>query len=637
MTNVRIWRKKKLSLAVSAAIAGFAAGYAGAQEIEEIVVTASKRAQPAQDVPIALQAVTGDDLRDQRVDTFDKYVNSLPNVIHTGNGPGKKELYIRGSATEQASVTVAPANGSAPGVALYVDEQPVSFGGRNLDVYAVDMERIEVLSGPQGTLFGASSQSGNIRLITNKPQQGIFESGFNAKFGSTSGGADSSGVDAYANLPLSEQFAIRVAVYSDIQGGWIDNVPSTFTPSAAVVDRNSRGFGPQLGNADSVASASNDNLVQDDWNEASYRGGRVGAGFQINDDWDLLIQHTAQTLEVEGTFLTNPELGGHDKAAAFSPDYNRDEFGLTTWTLNGRLSNLDFIYTGGYLSRQVGSVIDYTHYNNGGGYITYYLCSGKYYDLAAPNNCFDPTKQYLEDTRNRRTTHEFRVATDPANRVRLLAGVYINDVETNHIGDFQYAATEPTFRDHLGNPEYQLGNATLPTPGVNTVGPRSPATVFFNDFTRTEEEWAIFGELAFDISDSVTVAVSARQYDLTSQLQGASNFSFGCRYGIGGNAQETADGRCNGTDFSNDVSHRLQLLGQYNDSGDDSVILNARSPNGEDGSPRDLFRGRRQQRGDAGWHQGRAYRPVRASVGRFPWWRTMSFSRRRWSGRRRTT
>ena len=202
------------------------------------MVTASKRAEPAQDVPIALQAVTGDNLRDQRLDTFDKYVNSLPNVAYTGNGPGKKEIYIRGSATEQASVTVAPANGSAPGVALYVDEQPVSFGARNLDVYAVDMERIELLSGPQGTLFGASSQSGNMRLITNKPQQGIFESGFNAKFGSTSGGADSSGVDAYANLPLSEQFAIRVAVYSDIQGGWIDNVPSTFTPSAAVVDRN---------------------------------------------------------------------------------------------------------------------------------------------------------------------------------------------------------------------------------------------------------------------------------------------------------------------------------------------------------------------------------------------------------------
>ena len=599
MTNVRIWRKKKLSLAVSAAIAGFAAGYAGAQEIEEIVVTASKRAEPAQDVPIALQAVTGDNLRDLRVDTFDKYVNSLPNVAHTGNGPGKKEIYIRGSATEQASVTVAPANGSAPGVALYVDEQPVSFGARNLDVYAVDMERIELLSGPQGTLFGASSQSGNLRLITNKPSTDGFESGFNAKFGSTSGGADSGAVDAYANLPLSEQMAVRVAVYSDVQGGWIDNVPATFTPSGTVVDRNnSAGYGPALTSADSVASARNDNLVQDDWNEASYRGGRVGAGFEINDDWDLLIQHTFQTLEVEGTFLTNPELGGDDDAAAFSPDYNRDEFGLTTWTLNGRLANLDFIYTGGYLGRQVNSIIDYTHYNNGGGYITYYLCSGNIYDGTDVNNCFDPTKQYVEDTRNRRTTHEFRVASDPANRMRVLAGAYFNDVETTHIGDFQYAAANPAFSEFISSyynnnsgAGFQLGNATLPTPGVTTVGPRSPATVFFNDFTRTEEEWAIFGELAFDLSDSVSVAVSARKYDLTSQLQGASNFSFGCRYGIGSNAQETADGRCNGTDFSNDVSTRLQTLGRYQATGDENLILQAMSPNGDDGSPRDLFRG----------------------------------------------
>ncbi len=576
-----------LSAAIAAALATSAAGVAEAQVLEEVIVTASRRVEAAQDVPIALQAVTGETLRELRVDTFDQYVKYLPNVVHTGNGPGKKEIYIRGSATEQTSVTVAPAQGSAPGVALYVDEQPVSFGARNLDVYAVDLERIEVLSGPQGTLFGASSQSGNMRLITNKPNTDGFESGFNAKFGSTTGGADSSAVNAFANLPLSDRFAIRVAVYSDVQGGWIDNVPAVYTPSGTVVDRNSRGFGPQLTGADSIVSARNDTLVEDDWNEATYRGGRFGAGFVINDDWDLLIQHTAQTLTAEGTFLTHPELGGGDDTAAFVPDYNKDEFGLTTWTLSGRLENLDLIYTGGRLSRQLDSIIDYTHYNNGGGYITYYMCSGKYYNLAAPNNCYDPTKQYMEDTRNRRSTHEFRISTNPDNRVRALAGVYYNDVETNHLGDFQYASTEPTFRENIGDPDFQLGNTTLPTPGVNAVGPRSPATVFFNDFTRTEEETAIFGEIAFDLSDSVSLAVSARAYDLTSQLQGASNFSFGCRYGIGGDALETADGRCSGTGYSNDVSERLETLGRYNASGDDSIILNARSPLDR----RDLFRG----------------------------------------------
>ena len=589
------WTRKKHGLAVSAALAGTSANFAHAQ-IEEIIVTATKRAESAQDVPISVQAVTGDDLRDLRVETFDQYVEFLPNVVATGNGPGKKELYIRGSATEQSGVTVAPAQGSAPGVALYVDEQPVSFGARNLDVYAVDLERVEVLSGPQGTLFGASSQSGNLRLITNKPQQGVFETGFNAKFSSTHGGADSGAVDAYLNLPLGEHSAVRVTVYSDTQGGWIDNVANVFTPSGEVVDRNDfTHFGPKLTGADSVVSARNDGLVQDDWNEATYRGARIGVAHDINDDWGLLVQHTAQTLEAEGSFLAEPNIA-EDASGKFAPEYNRDEFGLTTWTLNGRLSQLELIYTGGLLDREVDSLIDYTHYNNGGGYITYYLCSGNIYDLTDPNHCFDPRKFYVEDTANRRVTHEFRVHTDPARRWRVLGGVYLNDVETNHIGEFNYHSTNRAFGEHANNyyndnsgDGFMVGNITIPTDGVNTSGPRSPLTTFLNDFTREESETAFFGEIAFDITDSVTASFSARSYDLQSSLQGASNFSFGCRYGIGGfgNSHHTGDGRCNSHAFSNDVTARLRTLGRYNDAGDDSIILDATSPDGA----RNMFRG----------------------------------------------
>ena len=195
---------------------------------------------------------------------------------------------------------------------------------------------------------------------------------------------------------------------------------------------------------------------------------------------------------------------------------------------------------------------------------------------------------------------------------------------TNHIGDFQYASGGPAFAAHINNyygggrgDGFQLGNTTLPTDGANaTDGPRSPFTVFFNDFTRTEEEVALFGEVAFDLTDSFSASLSARYYNLTSQLQGASNFSFGCRYGIGSNAQETADGRCNGTDFSNDVTVRLRTLGEYNKSGDDSVILNAWSPNGDDGSPRDLFPRRRLQPSHLGRHQERPRRYQRPEVRR---------------------
>ena len=582
-----------MSAAVAAVLTG---GTAQAQNvIEEITVTATKREASMQEVPVSVQAMGGETLRDLGIETFDQYVEYLPNVVSAGNGPGKREIYIRGSATEQSSVTIGPANGTAPGVALYVDEQPVSFGARNLDYYAADLERIEVLSGPQGTLFGASSQSGNMRLITRKPQMDTFQAGFNASYAVTDGGADSGALDAYINVPFGENFAARLVVYSDNQGGWIDNVPSTFTPSGIVIDRNnSAGFGPSVTNADSIASADNSTIARDDHNEASYRGARLGLAWDINDDWNILLQHTAQTLEVDGTFLVDPSLGGMDKNAKYSPEFNSDEFGLTTWTVNGRLLNLDVVYTGGFLERSVDSIIDYTFYNNGGGYISYYLCSGNIYDLSDVNNCFDPTKQYFENTENERTTHEFRVASDADNRFRFIAGVYANEVETNHVGEFQYFSTNDAFAEHINNyyndnsgDGFQVGNTTLPTAGVNTSGPRSPVTTFFNDFTREEEEIAIFGQLAFDITESLTVSVSARWYDLDSKLQGAANFSFGCRYGIGGNALETPDGRCNGTDFSNDVSLRLATLGEYVATGDDNVILNAQSPLGN----RDLWRG----------------------------------------------
>ena len=591
------WKKTPLSVAISAAVAG--TGGVSAAEIETVVVTATKREESAQDVTISVQAVTGDTVRELGIETFDEYAEFLPNVVSGGNGPGKRELYIRGSATEQSGVTITAAQGSAPGVAVYVDEQPVSFGGRNLDVFAADLERIEVLSGPQGTLFGASSQSGNLRLITRKPEPNKFDAGFNTRFATTVDGANSAGADGFVNLPLSDALAIRVVVYSDSQGGWVDNIPATFTPSGEVVDRNNvAGYGPLLTGADRVASARNDAIVQEDWNEATYRGGRFGVAYNINDNWDALVQHSHQTLEGEGSFVVDTSLDQDHASARFSPEYNRDSFGLTTWTLSGRIANLDVIYTGGSLNRDVDSIIDYTHYNNGGGYITYYLCSGNIYGASDINNCYDPTKQYTEDTANSRFTNEFRVTTDASKRIRLLAGVYTNSFETNHIGEFQYAAVTEAFGEHISiydadaGARFLLGNTTLPTAGTNAgPEPRSPFTVFFNDFTRTEDETALFGEVAIDLSDQWTVSFSARYYDLTTQLTGASNFSFGCRYGIGSNALETPDGRCSGNDFSNDVTLRLLTLGRYQATGDDNIILGALSPNGDDGSPRDLFRG----------------------------------------------
>jgi iron complex outermembrane receptor protein len=574
--------KRPLTLAVAAAVVPVLATTAQAQTsrgasaiIEEVVVTATKRAENLQDVPISVQALTGDSMRAQGAMTFDDYVNFLPNVVDAGNGPGNKEVYMRGSATEQSSITVALAQGSAPGVALYLDETPVSLGARNLDVYATDIERIETLSGPQGTLFGASSQAGTIRMITNKPVIGETEARIDAGFASTSGGAESDNVEAMLNLPIGDNMALRFVGYSNTQGGWIDNKRATFTPNGEVIDRNSIGYGPQFVDYPEVdiQSTSNNAIAGSDQNAAKYSGFRAGFKWDINEDWSALVQHSSQDLDVDGSFLVDPSVGAESQEK-YVAEYNRDEFELTTLTVEGRIAGLDVVYATSSLDREIDALIDYTHYNNGGGYITYYLCSGDYSNgsglgRTTQNTCFDPTKMYQDTSSNERTTHEFRISSDPDNRLRLLAGVYASDVETKTLGEFQYLSTGAAFsefslRNYDDTAPYQTANETIPgVAGTNQVGPAGPTTTFYNDFTRSEEEVAFFGQVAFDISDDLTATFSARRYELETQLQGASNFSFGCRYdGNGGGG--AAAGFCNSHTYSNSVTDRFLTLGALN-------------------------------------------------------------------------
>src|SRR5256884_6722613 len=121
-----------------------------------------------------------------------------------------------------------------PNVAIYLDEQSGQLPGRNLDVYAADLERVEVLEGPQGTLFGAGAQAGVIRYITNKPKLNVTEGSVSGSYGVTAGGDPNTDITAVLNLPLiADKLAVRGVVYDDRRGGFINNVPATFTPNAS--------------------------------------------------------------------------------------------------------------------------------------------------------------------------------------------------------------------------------------------------------------------------------------------------------------------------------------------------------------------------------------------------------------------
>jgi len=579
-----MFKRKALSTAVISTIVA-TTGNTALAEIEEIVVTATKRAEPMSDIPVSIQAMTGETIEALGVDNFDEYSQYLSNVVSSGRGPGQRELYIRGAATEQSTITVSSVQGSAPAVALYQDEQPVSFGGRNLDVYATDLERIEVLPGPQGTLFGASSQTGTVRVITNKPVLGEFQAGFDTKMSTTSGGEPSTAVQAYMNMPLTDKLAIRVAAYNDRAGGWIDNDLGTYAGNIEVMNRNQISGAAHIctgnpavddpigGNCGGVratiATTDNSLLVEEDFNDAVYAGARFGLKYEINENWNVLVQHTAQTLETEGVFEYDPHLDGEETVNRFTPSRNEDEFGLTTWTLNGRIANLDLVYTGGYLDREVFYVQDYSGYTNGGGYQAYYICTGGYSNAT---ECFDPTKQYLGFTTNERTTHEFRLSTDPDRRWRITAGIYIDDQKTTSDGQFQYPgaaeagfnmASAPGTITTPANTPPAAGNIQSTVEGVTNPFSRGANTTFVNNFTREEEQIAFFGEFTFDITEDISAGFGFRTYDLDYEFTGSTGSSFGCK---------GAAAPCDGQGFDNRVSQRLEALGAFAGSGNQTDL-----------------------------------------------------------------
>ena len=574
-----MWERKKLSLAISAALATAATGATGvavaedeARGIEEVIVTATKRAESTQDIAVSVSALQGDALDELRISNFDDYIKHLPNVVMMGVGPGQSEIYIRGAATEQSKNTIASIQGSSPATALYLDEMPVSFGGRNLDIYAADLNRIEVLPGPQGTLFGSSSQSGTVRLISNKPDPTRFEAGIKVGAMTTKGGDVSNSQEAFFNVPLSDQAALRVVGYRDNQAGWIDHIPNDpanggFSPSVDLLNRNDISAAP-INPASTFEAADNSHLVEDDFNDADYLGGRISLLYDINDDWSLNVAHLQQSLETDGVFAYDPNLDGKSSVNRFTMDSSEDEFGLSTLTINGRAGMLDLIYAVGYLDRDVEAYVDYSDYTNGGGYQTYYLCPGYADDgswarsgtASPPVMCHDPEAQYSETTSNKRMVHEFRISTPQEHRARVTAGVYYDDQKTEGTAAFEDAAT----RDDGDGSWPTLAMIADQGEGTNaSLDPFNPRVSFVNDYTRKTDQIAVFGHLEFDLTDSVTASFGARWYDLDFDFKGASSFSFGCKYGTDGCDASVGRGGFDATSRTsgNNVTERLRALG----------------------------------------------------------------------------
>ncbi|HZV10295.1 MAG TPA: TonB-dependent receptor plug domain-containing protein, partial [Novosphingobium sp.] len=195
----------------------------------DIVVTATRRSESANKIPLAIHAMGGDTLKSLNITSLDSLVENLGNVRSASRGPGMSSIYIRGLSTDTVSSQFAGTVGAFPNVALYLNDTPSSMPGRSLDIYPVDIQRVEVLAGPQGTLFGANAMGGAIRYITNKPDPSKWAANVTGSVSSTYNAASSQGVNGFINIPLvKDHLALRVTAYVDHQGGYISNVPGTY-------------------------------------------------------------------------------------------------------------------------------------------------------------------------------------------------------------------------------------------------------------------------------------------------------------------------------------------------------------------------------------------------------------------------
>jgi len=532
----------RIASAVAAVLAAGPSPALWAQEstsaLEEVVVTAQRRTENLQDVPLAIQALSGDTLSQLNVTTMDEYIKYLPSVSTASMGPGQSNVYMRGLSVGALGTQGSGTNGTWPNVAVYLDEQSTQVPGRNLDLYTADLERIEVLTGPQGTLFGAGAQAGVLRFITNKPQLGEWSSKMSAGYADTAHGSDGYNIEAVVNIPLGDRFAARIVGYHDHRGGYIDNVFSTFTRSG-----NDLGFALRTGGVvpDDSVVIDNSNLVAEDINEVDYSGGRASLKWQVSDDWEALLAVSLQRIDAEGVFYNLPTgSDGQDldplQVTIFNKGFVDEEFVNTSLTVNGKVGELDFIYTGGHLSRDSDVANDYTNYARG-VWGTYYQCTG--YAGASVNKCYSPSSVWYDSAENTNVSHEIRLSSPVEWRMRFVGGIFYEKRELEATTDFNYK-TVPECPDtgvSVGDcflaldprNDPKFADATLINPNR-----RSPNTGFFNDFTRDYTQQAAFASVDFDILENLTLTVGTRYYDIENSFVGANMGSFFCKtYGSG--------------------------------------------------------------------------------------------------------
>jgi iron complex outermembrane recepter protein len=502
------WAGMPLASAILAGGGAFAAADTEQSTLEEVVVTAQKRSEDLQKVPISLQVLSAEKLDQLQVADLDDYAKLLPSVSFRSLGPSQAQLFFRGISS---SAGVNPLHaGYLPSSGFYLDDIPVTTVAGALDLHVYDIARVEALAGPQGTLYGASSLSGTLRIITNKPDPSGFSAAYDVKADKWGRGNGGGGIEGYVNIPLSEHAAIRLVGYYDHDGGYINNVFrqdtfQRFSPKGTPVE----GLGPD-GYPNFAPTPpgipNNADVQKSHYNDVDSFGGRAALKVDLNDQWSITPAVIAQHQRTHGDFGFDPKFGDLNVADYFLP-HNLDRWYQSELTVEGKISNWDVVYAGGWFERKVDNLVDYSQYSvaydaqaiHGGAYSpTTYT---RFLDNAG--HLLDRPVQYTSNKDEyTKMSHELRVSSPAENRFRTTAGLFYQR-QTDNI-----------------RAEFDVQNL----PVINEV--TGQKNVFYlSQQDRTDRDYAVFGEGTFDVTDKLKLTAGIREFWVNNTLFGFFGFN----------------------------------------------------------------------------------------------------------------
>ena len=521
-----------LATAVVAALSPATSAWAQDDEentlsIEEIVVTATKRNTSIQDVPQAITAFSTIEIERRGILDMADIATNLPSISLSSNRAGRNELVYRGISTGGSWRLDSQ-------VAMYLDEMPMTMSTTQLDPRMVDIERVESLPGPQGTLFGSSSQAGTLRVITNKPRIGEYSAQLTGEFKNTVGGEASYDINGHVNIPVSDNFAVRIVAYKNKDGGYIDNVyaaaPHSVCEAGAACNHNFDMYdiGPfdpndQQGHLNS-ATPDNAGLEEEDFNDYEMSGARISALWNVSEDWSVLGTYMMQQSETTGVWFSDTAIGDY-KVARFSDEWRKDDWSTMALTVTGDLGFATLTNSFGIAERDQSYEFDNTHYEAwhtrvkgqywsawSNWYNTYWgydVAQYNYYDKYDTDYNGGVYRSLQEADR---ITNEIRLTSTSESRFQWMVGAFYERHEDGWVDD----GIIPNLNTTKHWRYTQWRNCDLVDQGYTLANCPAPETndVWYQDsYRRDITQIAAFSEFDYYITDELKITAGVRWFE----------------------------------------------------------------------------------------------------------------------------